>query len=244
MQEKLLPILVVALIGAAFALGMMWGKVSVYEKGAVAGTAGQVAGQTNQGAGQPAAPEEVVQLTDEQWQQVLTDPVAVKGNAGAAVTMVEFTDYQCPFCKRHFDETDSQIQKAYVETGKVRYVIRDLPLAFHANAKAAALAARCVGEQEKYWEMHDKLFQEQERWVSGDPAGVFKELAAAVGANVATFVSCYDSEKYNEAIEADIALASQMGATGTPTFFINGQKLVGAQPFGAFQQTLDSALGL
>ena len=86
------------------------------------------------------------------------------GSANATITLIEFTDYQCPFCSRHFNQTYEQIKKDYIDTGKVKFYLRDFPLGFHPNAQKAAEAARCAGDQGKYWEMHDALFKNQSEW--------------------------------------------------------------------------------
>ncbi|OGV95008.1 hypothetical protein A3A66_03245 [Microgenomates group bacterium RIFCSPLOWO2_01_FULL_46_13] len=240
LQEKILPILVVVLIGAVFALGMLWGKLQVYEK---TGGKSSVAGTQAAGTPAPAAPPENVTLSADQWQQILNNPAASRGEDSAPVTMVEFTDYQCPYCSRHFSQTDPQIQEKYIKTGQVRYLVRDLPLAFHPNAKPAALAARCAGDQEKYWEMHDALFGRQDQWSAlADATDTFKGYAQELGLNSTQFNSCFDTGKYNVAIDADSALATKIGATGTPTFFINAKMVVGAQPLSAFETAIDEAL--
>ena len=103
-------------------------------------------------------------VSDELWQQLLDNPAASKGPDDAAVTLVEYTDYQCPFCQRHFQQTSGLIEENYVDNGKIRYITKDLPLSFHPNAHAASQAARCAGDQGKYWEMHDALFENQQSW--------------------------------------------------------------------------------
>jgi protein-disulfide isomerase len=236
MQDKLLPVMIVALIAAAFFLGNLWGKVQVYEGGN--GSTTQTAGTPTQPAPEPTGP-----LSEDLWNEILSDQAFAYGEENAPVTMVEFTDYQCPFCKRHFDETADQITQNYIDTGKVRYIIRDLPLSFHPNAKPAALAARCAGDQDKYLEMHDLLFEDQDAWASlTDASDIFKGYAGDLGLSQATFNTCYDNDTYGDVIDQDIALAGKVAATGTPTFFINGVKLVGAQPFAAFQAALDAEL--
>lgn len=244
-QDKLLPLMTVALIGAAFMLGNLWGKVQIYENGTSAKAA--VAGTNNNGTGTgdtAAAPtEDSGPLSSDLWNEVLDNAVYAYGDDNAPVTMVEFTDYQCPFCKRHFDETNGQIVSDFINTGKVRYVFRDLPLSFHPNARPAANAARCAGDQAKYLEMHDMLFSKQDEWVNqSDPGATFKSFASNLGLNAGTFASCYDNQSHDDAIGADLTLASKVGATGTPTFFINGTKVVGAQPYSAFQAAIDAAL--
>ena len=99
-------------------------------------------------------------ISDELWGKILENPAASKGEEGAPVVMVEYSDYQCPYCVKYINESFPQIEKDYIDTGKVRYLFRDLPLPFHANASAAALAARCAGDQGQYWEMHDILIKD------------------------------------------------------------------------------------
>lgn len=242
MKDKIVPLLVVTIIGGAFAIGWLYGKVSVYEKGMVAGTQTQT-GKAAEAQVQPQqAQEPEAPLTEAQWQGLVDKANRVEGKDNAKVTMVEFTDFQCPFCSRYYTDTYLQIRKDYVETGKVRYLTFDLPLPFHSNAKPAALATRCALDQDKYYEMHDKLFEVQTEWSEGDAKSKFVDYAKELGLNVATFTQCYESGKYNQAIEADATLANSLGANGTPSFFINGQRLVGAQPISAFTSLIDSQL--
>lgn len=233
-QDKLLPVMVIALIGAAFALGVMWGKVQVYEKGGV--------GTIPSGQQQAQAPEAPPELTDEQWQSILVDPAYAFGEADAPVTVVEFTDYQCPFCKRYVDDTLSQIKEKYVNTGKVKYIVRDLPLSFHPGAKPSAMAARCAGAQGKYGEMHDLLFSNQDAWANGDMEASFAKYATQLNLNMGAFSKCVTDKTYESAVDSDSTLASSVGASGTPTFFVNGKRLVGAQPFATFEATIEEAL--
>ncbi|OGV95672.1 hypothetical protein A2W24_05380 [Microgenomates group bacterium RBG_16_45_19] len=241
MKEKIIPVLVILLIGSAFAVGLLYGKVSVYEKGGKQVLGQEAAGNNNQAQVPPAAPTEGP-LTEAQWNKVLSEAKMVRGQDGAKVTVVEFTDYQCPFCERYFTETYGQLAKQYVDNGQVRYILRDLPLPFHPNAKPAALAARCAGEQDGYWEMHDLLFAKQDEWIDGDPKEKFVSYAGEAGLNTGQFTTCYEGGKYNSEIEADAALAAEVGASGTPTFFINREVVVGAQPTSVFQQAIDKAL--
>lgn len=246
LKDKLIPALVVLLVVASFVIGMLYGKVSVYERlgtGNLAQNGGGTGNNQPTQPTQPNAPEAPVQLPDDQWKQIVDGAVAYKGNQKAKVTIVEFTDYQCPFCSRYFNDAYKQIISKYVDTGKVRYVARDLPLSFHPNAKPAALAARCAGDQKKYWEMHDLLFQKQTEWSDiSDPQAKFVEYAGTLGLNGNTFTSCFSSDKFGAAIDADTDLASTVGAGGTPTFYINGKQLVGAQPFSAFEAAIEAAL--
>ena len=241
MTEKKSPksVLQIAMTGllvvAAFAIGSMWTELRMLRggKGAQQEAAGEV----------PGAPEEITELTEDQWQELLVDPAYASGEEGAGVTIVELSDYQCPFCKRYVDEAAGQIETEYISTGKVKYLFRDLPLSFHQNAHLAAQAARCAGDQGQYGEYHDKLFEAQALWGEAEAQGLFKGYAGELGLNQGEFDSCLDGEKYKQAVDDDLALATKVGASGTPTFFINGKKLVGAQPFAAFKTMIDEALG-
>lgn len=229
-QNLLLGILVLAVVAGAFWVGKLTTELKLLK------TEQSKTGQQ---------PEVAVaeKLSEAEWQEISKAAVAIQGEENAAVTIVEFIDYQCPFCQRAFEQTYPELQKQYVQTGKARYLVRDLPLSFHPNAKPAALAARCAGEQGKYWQMHDRLFARQAEWVDlKDPGSKFKAYAGDVGAAGKSWSACYDSEKYSQEIEADVALANKVKATGTPTFFINGQRLVGAQPLAAFTELIDGEL--
>lgn len=224
-------ILTVLLVGAAFAIGSMWTELRVLKDGKPV---------AKQEVEVPEG-EEVVEITEEVFKEMASGGV-MKGDENAAITIVEFTDYQCPFCKRYVDQTYGQLEAEYINTGKVKYVLRDLPLAFHANAQGSAEAARCAGDQGKYWEMHDKLFLDQATWSEATDTSLFKTYAGLLGLDQASFDTCMDEGKFTQVVKDDLALAQKVGANGTPTFFINGKKLVGAQPFEAFKAILDQEL--
>lgn len=167
------------------------------------------------------------------------------GNAKAKVTIVEFSDFQCPFCRRFWKDTYSQLKKEYIDTGKVRMVTRAFPLSFHEAAKPAAIASLCAKEQGKFWEYRDKVFGEQEKKGQATIAFGVAELktwATAIGLNAQQFNSCLDTQKYAAKVDADTAAGSAVGVSGTPSFFINGQQVVGAQPFSAFKKIIDELL--
>jgi protein-disulfide isomerase len=175
---------------------------------------------------------------------------AVKGDQNAKVTLVEFTDYQCPFCSRHFRDTMPKIVDEYVNTGKVKYVLREFPLeSIHPLAFKASEAAVCAGDQGKYWEMHDRLFGNQNALA----AAQLPSHAEPVGVDAAKFKSCLDSGKFTAKVRKDLGDAQKAGATGTPTFFIGltdpksnevkaVRKIVGAQTFAAFKDAIDTLL--
>lgn len=168
------------------------------------------------------------------------------GDPDAPVTIVEYSDYQCPFCWRHFQETIPLLQP-YIDAGQVRYVFKDYPIRrSHPEAQKAHEAARCAREQggdEAYWQMHDLIFAAQEEWGrSSDHVAALKGMAAGAGYEAAAFAECLDSDRYEDAVSADLVEGSGLGVSGTPTFFINGIRLVGAQPFSVFVQAIEAAL--
>jgi len=164
-----------------------------------------------------------------------------EGDKDAPVTILEFTDYQCPYCERYFTEAYGQIMKNYVDTGKVKYVVRDFPLPFHENALPAANSAECLREQtddETFFKYHDLLFQNQ----STLSVENYKKWATDFKVDQAKFDSCVDENKFKDEIEADLAEGQSYGVQGTPAFFINGMPLSGAQPYAAFEAAIDQAL--
>ena len=159
----------------------------------------------------------------------------IKGAKDALVTIVQFSDYQCPFCSR-VEPTMDKIMEEY--KGKVRVAWRDLPLPFHPNAVPAAIAARAAGDQGKFWEMHKKIFADQAHL----DRETFEKHAQELGLNMGKFKAALDAQKGKEAIEADAAAGGKIGARGTPAFFINGKFLSGAQPFESFKAKIDEEL--
>ncbi len=167
------------------------------------------------------------------------------GNENAKVTIVEFSDFQCPFCRMFWSGAYQQIKTDYVDTGKVKLVFRDYPLSFHPSAQVSGEASECADEQGKFWEMHDKIFQEQAKQGSGTVTyGVaeLKKWASQIGVNVGQFNKCIDSGKYKTEVEKDTADGTSYGVSGTPTLFVNGLPVVGAQPFSVFKDVIDKEL--
>lgn len=162
-----------------------------------------------------------------------------KGSDSAPVVMVEFSDFQCVFCRKFWRETLPEIEKQYIRPGKVRLVYRHLAILGEASVQAAQ-AASCAHEQGKFWAYHDTLF--------GNAAPLaftsarLKRYAATLGLEQKEFIACLDSGKYAERVEAETTIGRALGATGTPTFLINGKLLIGAHPFETFQQILDGVL--
>jgi protein-disulfide isomerase len=160
----------------------------------------------------------------------------MRGAKEAPVTIVEFSDFQCPFCK-NATATVKQVMDKY--PGKVKWVFRDFPLpAIHPAAPKAHEAARCAAEQGKFWEYHDLLFDRSPKQNPDD----LKQYAKDLKLDASTFGQCLDSGKQEAAVTKDVEEGSRLGVTGTPTFFINGRQLVGAQPLTAFQKIIDGEL--
>ena len=166
------------------------------------------------------------------------DPARVRGNPGAKITMVEFSDFQCPFCMQAFTTVKSLLKKY---DGKVKLAYRDLPLQpVPPGVPGSAEASRCAGEQGKFWEYHDLLFQNQD---SFGPA-VFKEYAESLHLDAEKFAACLTSDKFKLQIQQDMQEALRLGIKGTPAFFINGVFLSGAQPQEHFEQVIETQLFL
>ncbi|MFK7802330.1 MAG: DsbA family protein [Anaerolineae bacterium] len=192
----------------------------------------QLAQQEAQQA-QPAPPTGPVEVSTE------GDPFV--GDPDAPVTIIEFTDFQCPFCARHHENTYPFLISNYVETGFVKYVFKQFPLNFHPEADEASEAALCANDQSAYLDMHNKLFETQQEW-SGNPAflDLFVTYASEIGLDTATFAECLNSGTYTERVQAQLQEGFELGVSGTPTFFINGNIFVGAQPIQNFAQAIDS----
>ena len=173
------------------------------------------------------------------------------GPADAPVTIVEFSDYQCPYCTRWHEQTYKALMDAY--PGKIRFVYRNFPLSFHQNAFLSAQAALCAGDQNSYWQYHDKLFDEKA--LMNDPAGTvlgmdaYIKFAGDLNLDTKAFGDCLTSEKYKQFVTDDMNAAASLppengeaAVSGTPTFFINGHRIVGAVPLNYFQQVIDPEL--
>ena len=164
------------------------------------------------------------------------------GNAEAKVTLVEFGDYQCPFCGRLFKETEPQIREQYLKTGQAKMAWRDFAF-LGEESYWAAEAARCANDQGQFWQFHDYLFNHQ----NGENQGAFtknnlKKFAGEMGLNQPDFNSCLDSDKYLQAVKDDTDAGKAAGVNSTPSVFVNGENIVGAQPFSVFKSAIDKYL--
>ncbi len=234
------------IIGIASAL-----VIAAFLGGYVIGNLGETK-TTTQNTYQPIPTQTPTQPSTQTRIAISIGDSPVMGNPNAPVTMIEFSDFQCPFCGEFFSQTLPDVEKRYIESGKVRLVFKNFPLEnLHPNAMAAAIAAECANEQGKFWEYHNTLFENQTSWAqlsTTDAAKTFKQYASESGLDANSFNSCLDSGKYADKINKDQLDGSRYGVDGTPTFFIGNDKkgymeLGGSQPFSAFQQELDSELG-
>jgi protein-disulfide isomerase len=169
----------------------------------------------------------------------------VMGNADAKVTVIEFTDFQCPFCKSFYTDTEPQIISTYVVTGKVKFAVRQFPLSIHQNAQIAAEASECaakVGGNDAFWKYHDVLFTKGQGDGTGLDAASLKQYAADLQLNTTSFNSCLDNHETAAVVSKDVADGRAAGVAGTPFFFINGKQLFGAQPFSTFKAMIDLEL--
>jgi protein-disulfide isomerase len=186
-------------------------------------------------AAQPAAQVQIDNQTTRYDVPVDGDPSI--GPEDAAVTIIEFSDYQCPFCIRWHADSYNRLLTDY--EGKIRFVYRDLPLsAIHPEAQPAAEAANCAGEQQAYWQYHDALFGGK----YGLGTQAYDQYAAELNLDMAAFDTCVAEHRYKDEVDADANFVRNLGFTSTPTFFINGLVIVGAQPYEVFQQIIDKEL--
>lgn len=170
---------------------------------------------------------------------------AVLGNAKAPVTIVEYSDFQCPFCGRFYTQTASQLIETYVKTGKAKFVYRNFPFLGEESVNAAQ-ATECSKDQGKFWEYHNAIFNAEikdgQEHNGNLNRSLFLSLAAAVGLDSAKFQACLDTNKYADVVDKEYSDAQQLGVQATPTFFVNGTKLEGAYPFAQFKTVIDNEL--
>ena len=171
------------------------------------------------------------------------DPLSVrtKGSPRAPVTVYEMSDFQCPFCKRHVDQTFPALEKEYIATGKVRWIYINLPLPMHRNAPAAAEFAMCAARLGKFWPAHDQLFRHQLEWAElPNPEGFFLRLADSLHLGRDQIKGCLQKGETRDEIQDDAAGAARAGANSTPTFYIEGGMMSGAYPPEIWRPILDS----
>lgn len=231
------PFLVILLVIFSYLLGMMTTKIQYLETASNNKTAQAIP------QAQAAVPPQ---------QQAVKAPIKVdvdpgnfptRGNQEAKVTIVEFGDFRCPFCKRSFDQVEPQLEKDYINSGKVKFAFRNYAFLGPASVIAAEGAA-CANEQEKFWDYHDYMYKNQpeESDTSMYTSDRLSEIAGTLGMDALQFKTCMDTHKYAKQVQADLAAGQKASVQATPTFYINGMQLVGAQPYPAFDQAIKAAL--
>lgn len=180
---------------------------------------------------------------------ISVDGESFAGNKNARVAIIEYTDFECPFCGRYKRDTYPEVVKTYVDTGKVKYFYRDMPLPIHPDAILAARAARCVGEQGRLWQMRDSLFADQKNLT----LTAISDHAHSLGLDEGSFSRCLSAGRYQDSIQSSIAAAQKMNISGTPTFILGlvdensntlkvEQTIVGAYPFDRFESAIDQLI--
>ncbi|MFZ3301967.1 MAG: DsbA family protein [Microgenomates group bacterium] len=240
----LTPLLTILLIVAVFFLGSFWTKIQYLEGNTNDSQAVAQQAEQQQQAPAPSGPVKV---------SIDDDPIL--GDKNAKVTIIEFSDYECPFCKRHFDETFPQLVKEYVDKGLVKIVFRDLPLSFHdPMATTEAIAANCAREQgddSTYFKYHHEIFKRTKSNGNGLSLTDLYKISDDLKLNTTKLKTCIDDPKQKEEVQKDLSDASSVGASGTPAFFIGKSTddgtieaplTSGAQPFSVFKTIIDELL--
>ena len=217
------------LVVLAFAVGILVGYVA-WGRGTTVTAAAPVQQPSGQVVEAPQPTQAPVRY------DIPTEGYPSLGPEDAKIVIVEFSDFQCPFCRRFHDDTYQALLDAY--PGQIRFVYRNLPLtSIHPNAMPAAVASLCANDQNKYWEFHEKLFSSE----TLDEA-TYIQYATDLGLDVETFTACLTSGSHDEFIQQDMNFSLDLGVQSTPTFFVNGLAIVGAQPLSNFQQLIDREL--
>jgi len=222
------------LIISSFLIGVLITQVH-YLRGGVIGGANDIVLGDETGAEQPTGPIDVE-----------IGHLPILGNKDAKVTVIEFSDFECPFCEQFFTESLGKIKSEYADTGKIKFAYRHLPLTdIHPNAQKAAEAAECANEQGNFWGYHDALFTNQAQWAALDSAGAlekFAEYGNTLGLNGENLRTCISSGEMSDKVQEDIEAATKAGVNGTPATFVNGMLISGAVPYEEFKAQIDAAL--
>lgn len=234
-------------IQASILIGALVIAVAILTSGGVI----KLYGMTPTPSGSAQQPQVTPQpSTSPQKYNVSAGNLPTLGGANAKVLVVEWADYQCPFCKQYFQNVEAQLKKDYIDSGKIKYAFRDFPFLGQASTDPAgdesvnsANATRCANEQGKFWDYHDYLYNHQGQ----ENQGAFskdnlKKFAQALSLNTDQFNGCVDSNKYNSDVTKDLSAGRTVGVNGTPTVYVNGVQIVGSQPYDVFKTEIDKAL--
>jgi protein-disulfide isomerase len=216
--------------------------VSIFTNGFGLGDGGATGAAAAEPAKEPAKPTEPAKAPAKPKLDVGNLDLAnthFKGDKDAPVTIVVYDDFQCPFCAKFETGAWPKLKEEYIDTGKVKFYYKHFPLGFHQLAQPASEASECAGDQDKFWEMHDKIFENQAS-LTRDNLDVW---ADDLDLDVDEFKKCMEDGKYAAKVKADFEEGKSAGITGTPSFIVQDELLVGAQPFEKFKQVIDAKLG-
>ena len=230
-------VLFILLIIAAFLLGVLFTKVQYLEKGANLN-----ANVNNQAEYVEDIPQQPTGPVD-----VDKGSLPILGNEDAKVTLVLFSDFQCPFCEQFYTDLLPKLKTDYIDTGKAKLAFRHYPLnEIHPNAQKAHEASECANEQDKFWEYHNILFDNQEEWGQLEDTAAqtkFGEYASTLGLDGNSFTECLSSGKMKDKVNKDFEDGNTAGVQGTPATFVNGMLVSGAVPISEFKTEIEKALG-
>jgi len=241
---KLILGIIVAVGIAAFFGGYVFANETAEPKQIIIQESSEILGNTQ--------PQASTQGPLQMPKTISIDDDPMRGNPNAKITIVEFSDFQCPFCAKFHSDTLPLLMQNYINTGKVNLVFRDFPIeSIHPNAVPAAHASECADDQGKFWEMHDMIFENQRNWQNLgvlESVDLFKKYAFDIGINGDEFDSCMSIAKHIDEIKKDLEDGQTYGVTGTPGFFVGNEevgftKIIGAQPFSSFQRAIERLEG-
>lgn len=224
----LLPVVFGLGVGVGY---LIWGRGAAPVVAAVDSTVTPVAENVAPQAADPVAAESTAPPSVRRY-DVPVDDDPYLGPEDAEITLIEFSDYECPFCTRWHADVFKPLMEKYPD--QIRFVYRDFPLPSHPNAIPAAEAANCAREQGAFWEFHDQLFQTGQ----GLNATLYQDIASALGLDMEKFKQCVETRTFQAEVDADFQYAANLGVSSTPTFFLNGIPIVGAQPFEFFDEVV------
>jgi len=240
--NKLLFGLIAASVVSAFLGGFVVGSETVEpEKIVIRDVTGVVEPTQSQQSSQLQSGSQIIPI-------VSMDDDPVKGDPNAPITIIEFSDFQCPFCKKFHVNTLPLLEKNYIDTGKVKFVYRDFPIqSIHPNAVSAALASECADDQNLFWQYHDSVFENQRNWERlpvSSAINAFKQYASELGIDMDEFNQCLDTAKHVTEVNGDLQDGRSYGVTGTPGFFVGNDelgyvKIIGAQPYSVFERLIE-----
>lgn len=228
----------ILLLIAFLVIGYLIGKVEALQKAPTLAVAPAAAPNAPQQPQAPVAPKPADVINK------LSNPrLPIKGSKNAKVKIVEFADFRCPFCEKFFTDSEPQILKDYVDTGKASFEFRNYAFLGPASTVAAS-AAECANEQGKFWDFYEWLYKNQpsESDTSMYVTDKLSQAASTLGMDQAQFASCLDSKKYEKNVTDDLALGQSIGVSGTPTMYVNGVQMVGAQPYASIKTIIDQEL--